>query len=116
MTNDVRDLKAFPAPFSTAELPDDVVNQRVSITVAVGNRKGDEAHRTGRSALSLYMDDQPSSGDAGGSIGPWPELSFRGQSVTGFRLTEDERHYAAACLYAAALNLIEHRNEGAGDA
>jgi hypothetical protein len=111
--SDHRDLRAFPEPFSTAALPDEVVNQRISVTVAVGNVVGTDTSRVGRSAVSVWMDAQLTSGEVGGSVGDWPQESYRGQSVTGFRLTDEERRYVAASLYAAALNIIEHRNEGA---
>lgn len=96
-------LRDFPEPFGTADLSDEIVNQRVSVTVAVGNH-GD---RTGRSGVSIYLD----AGLTGDQIGEWGPESWRGESTRGFRLTEDERRYVAACLYGAAINLIAHDNE-----
>ncbi len=110
--SDHRDLRTFPEPFSTADLPDEVVNQRISVTVAVGNAVGPDTDRVGRSGVLVWMDGRLTSGEYGGSIGEWLQESYRGASNTGLRLTDDERRYVAASLYATALNIIEHRNEG----
>jgi hypothetical protein len=104
---DVRDLKVLPEPFATADLPDAVVNQRLQVSVIVGNH----ANRLGRAGLAVWMDDETTSDAVGGNIGEWPQASYRGHSLTGFHLTEEERRYVAASLYSAALNLVEHRNE-----
>src|SRR5258707_165119 len=92
--------KTAEAPFGTADLPDDVVNERYYITTATGD------DGTGRRrvpwGLWLWID----AGEVHVGDPPWPRdpASFRGANGAG--LTPHERRMVATHLRVVADALI----------
>lgn len=90
-------MKDHPAPFGTAGLPDDVVNQRVMATVYMSQ----DGNRSSRWGVGVWMDrggpdDKPFQIDTSG---------WRGMDGEG--LTPEEATYVAGCLYSAALRIAK---------
>ncbi len=98
MTRLLGDISLHDAepPYSTADLPDAVVNQRVYAVVAVSN---DNA-RSGQWGLFVWMDKE---GPDEALWTPDP-ATFRGQNGAG--LTPEERRYVASHLHGAAAALL----------
>ena len=93
------------APFTTGDLPDEVVNQRVYAVVAVS--RDAEISRLGVYGLFVWMDH--GSDKAGDPLWQPDPTDYRGQDGAG--LSPDERRYIAASLHACAVRMIEKADE-----
>jgi hypothetical protein len=98
--------KAADPPFSTADLPDGVVNQRIYAVTAVGD--DGSGRRQGPYGLWVWMDDGPPLVPGDPLWTPDP-ASYRGANGEG--LTPDERRYLAAHLHVVAEALIRTADE-----
>jgi hypothetical protein len=95
-------MREHPAPFGTADLPDEVVNQRVMATVYMSQ----DNDRHARWGVGVWVD-RGGPDDKPFTIGP---EGWRGMDGEG--LTRDEARYVASCLYSGALRLARAADVG----
>ena len=90
-------MREAPEPFGTADLPDSVVNQRVTATVWVSSRPD----RTARWGVGVWLDKEQADDDKAFTMSG---AAWRGMDGVG--LTPSEARYVASCLYQAAMRLL----------